>query len=128
LATSVEGVVPEALETLSQPGDVAIVNGSAPLPDRLMDWLAGFAAPLCARKVKAAGLAVRVGLLETTMVTGIARGTVEPVLLMLTVALYVPAVSEVALTLTVMVAGVVVPELVAVSQAPPDTDDEIVTG
>ena len=52
-------------ETLSQLGDVEMVKATAEPPERLMDWLAGLAPPACVIKLKLAGLAANVGLLET---------------------------------------------------------------
>jgi hypothetical protein len=70
LTTSVDGDVPEEADTLSQLGDVAMVNGNeATLPVRLKDWTAGFVPPLCPVKVKLAVFAVSVGLPETTRAT-----------------------------------------------------------
>jgi hypothetical protein len=74
VTTRLAGVVLDAAETPSQLGDVAMVNGSAELPVRLMDWLAGFAPPLDPEKVKLDGLAASVGLLEITRDTGTTTG------------------------------------------------------
>src|SRR5579859_5920506 len=74
LAKSVDGVVPDEAETLSQLGDVVIVNGTAELLLRAMDWPAGFAAPVWVLKVKVVGSERSVGLLETTKVTGTTSG------------------------------------------------------
>jgi hypothetical protein len=69
VATKVDGVVLADAETLSQLGDVEMVKATADPPERLMDWLAGLAPPACVVKLKLAGLAVSVGLPETTRPT-----------------------------------------------------------
>ncbi len=81
MTTSVAGVVLDAADTPSQLDDPATVNGMAELPVRLMDWLAGLAPPLCPVNVKLVGVALSVGLLETTRLTLIMSGEFEaPVL------------------------------------------------
>jgi hypothetical protein len=70
VTTSVDGVVDEPTETLSQLGDADTENGSAVPPETLMDWLAGLAAPVWAVKDKLVGLAASFGLLETSKAIG----------------------------------------------------------
>ena len=88
VTTRVDGVAPDAAETPSQLGEIAMANGSTELPVRVIDWPAGFAAPACAENVKLVGLATSVGLLETTRLTGKAIGEfVAPALVIEIVAL-----------------------------------------
>jgi hypothetical protein len=84
VTTNVEGVVPDEADTLSQLGDVAMLNGSAAtLPVRPMDWTAGFVPPLCPVNVRLVALAVNVGLPETTRETKITCGELVALALMM---------------------------------------------
>src|SRR5579863_8793684 len=129
VATRVAGVVAAEAETLSQPGDAATVKGSAVVPVRLMDWLAGLVPPLCAVNVKLDGLSDSAALPETTRATLRVCGELEaPPLRMERVALYVPGDMPAGLTLAVMLAGVVALDIVMVSQAGSVPEVETVIG
>src|SRR5271166_2753497 len=61
--TRLDGVVPDAAETLSQLGCEVSVNGSGEVPETLMDWVAGVV-PAGVVKVKLIGVIANVGLGE----------------------------------------------------------------